>query len=189
MMADDYFLHSSSFVDENVDIGKGTKIWHFSHILKNTIIGSNCSIGQNASIGPNVCLGSNVKIQNNVSIYEGVKLEDDVFCGPSCVFTNVNNPRSFVNRKSAFRETIVKKGASIGANVTIICGVELGRYCFIGAGAVVTKDVEDYALVLGNPARQIGWVCECGERLIEDLECKRCHLRYKETSEGKLQKD
>lgn len=176
------FIHESSVVDENVEIGLGTKIWHFSHILSNTKIGSNGVIGQNVAIGPNVNVGSNVKIQNNVSIYDGVTIEDDVFCGPSCVFTNVRTPRSFINRKSEFQETIVKKGATIGANVTIVCGVTLGKYCFIGAGAVVTKDVPDYALVVGNSSKQIGWMCSCGTKLSEDLICQSCGNEFEEAS-------
>ncbi|MCS7201940.1 MAG: N-acetyltransferase, partial [Dictyoglomus sp.] len=151
-----YFVHESSYVDEPVEIGEGTKIWHFCHILPYTTIGKNCVIGQNVMIGPRVKIGNNVKIQNNVSIYEGVELEDDVFCGPSCVFTNVINPRAFIERKSEFKKTIVKKGATIGANATIICGVTIGEYAFVGAGAVVTKDVPPYALVVGVPARQVG---------------------------------
>jgi len=154
-----YFVHESSFVDENVEIGEGTKIWHFSHILKNTKIGKNCNIGQNVVIGPNVTIGRNVKIQNNVSVYDGVILEDDVFCGPSMVFTNVTNPRSHWPRRNEYKKTLVKKGTSLGANSTIICGITLGKYSFIGAGALVNKDVPDYALVHGVPARIQGWVC------------------------------
>jgi len=159
-------IHESSFIDEPCSIGEGTKIWHFSHIMQNSIIGNNCNIGQNVVISPNVILGNNVKIQNNVSVYTGVKCEDDVFLGPSMVFTNVINPRSAVNRQNEYMTTIVKKGASIGANSTIVCGNNIGKYAFIGAGAVVTKDIPDYALVVGNPAKQIGWVSEYGERLI-----------------------
>ena len=156
------FIHESSYIDENVLIGEGTKIWHFSHILKKCIIGSNCSIGQNVVVGPNVVIGDNVKIQNNVSVYEGVTLEDGVFCGPSCVFTNVNNPRSEIIRKDEYRKTIVKKGASIGANATVVCGHNLGEYSFIAAGAVVTKEVPAFALMVGNPARQVGWMSKAG---------------------------
>lgn len=165
------FIHESSYVDEDVSIGSGTKVWHFSHILSNCDIGEDCSLGQNVVIGPNVSVGSGVKIQNNVSVYEGVTLEDDVFCGPSCVFTNVNNPRSEIIRKDEYRKTVVRRGASIGANATIVCGHDLGEYCFIAAGAVVTKEVPAYALMVGAPARQIGWMSKCGGRLGDDLIC------------------
>ncbi|ACI18664.1 acyltransferase [Dictyoglomus thermophilum] len=178
-----YFVHESSYVDEPVEIGEGTKIWHFCHILPHTVIGKNCVIGQNVMIGPRVKIGNNVKIQNNVSVYEGVEIEDDVFCGPSCVFTNVINPRAFIERKHEFKKTIVKKGATIGANATIVCGVTIGEYAFVGAGAVVTKDVPPYALVVGVPARQIGWVCKCGVRLEFDEKgealCKSCGEKYR----------
>ena len=160
-----FFLHSSSFVDKNVTIGNNTKIWHFSHILTNTKIGKNCSFGQNCVVGPDVEIGNQVKVQNNVSIYEGVICEDDVFLGPSMVFTNVINPRSAVNRRNEYMPTIVKKGASIGANATIVCGNNIGEFSFIGAGAVVTKVVKAYALVVGNPSKQIGWVSEFGHKL------------------------
>ncbi len=160
-----YFAHETAVIDDNCQIGDGTKIWHFSHIMSSCIIGENCNIGQNVVVSPQVVLGSNVKIQNNVSIYTGVICEDDVFLGPSMVFTNVINPRSAVNRKSEYARTLVKKGASIGANATIVCGHDIGRYAFIGAGAVVTKAVPDYALVVGNPARQTGWMSEYGHRL------------------------
>lgn len=159
------FVHESAYVDEGVEVGAGTKIWHFCHILPETTIGRDCVFGQNVMAGPRVRVGDNVKVQNNVSLYEGVILEDDVFCGPSMVFTNVINPRSHVSRKSEFRQTLVKRGASIGANATVVCGVTLGEYCFVGAGAVVTRDVLPYALVVGVPARRVGWVCYCGERL------------------------
>ncbi len=161
----DYFVHETAVIDQNCEIGEGTKIWHFSHIMSDCKIGKNCNIGQNVVISPNVVLGENCKIQNNVSLYTGVRCEDDVFLGPSCVFTNVINPRSAVNRKSEYRETVIKKGASIGANATIVCGHDIGEYAFIGAGAVVTKTIPAYALVVGNPARQIGWVSEYGHRL------------------------
>lgn len=161
----DYSAHSSAFVDEGCVIGKGTKIWHFSHIMPNCRIGENCNIGQNVVISPDVVLGNNVKVQNNVSIYTGVICEDDVFLGPSMVFTNVINPRSAVNRRDQYLKTTVKQGASIGANATIVCGHDIGRYAFIGAGAVVTKNVPDYALVIGNPARQTGWMSEYGHKL------------------------
>ena len=165
------FVHESSYVDENVSVGIGTKVWHFSHILANCQIGKDCSLGQNVVIGPNVSVGDRVKIQNNVSVYEGVTLEDGVFCGPSCVFTNVNNPRSEIARKDEYRKTTVRRGASIGANATIVCGHDLGQYCFIGAGAVVTKEVPAYAMMVGTPARRIGWISKAGGRLGEDLKC------------------
>lgn len=160
-----YLVHESSYIDEDVEIGERTKIWHFSHILRGSNIGENCIIGQNVVIGPDVTIGNMCKIQNNVSIYKGVTLEDEVFCGPSCVFTNVYNPRAFIERKHEFRQTLVKKGATIGANATVLCEHTIGRYAFVGAGAVVTKDVPDYALVVGNPARIVGWMCECGTKL------------------------
>jgi UDP-2-acetamido-3-amino-2,3-dideoxy-glucuronate N-acetyltransferase len=167
----DAFVHESSYVDNNVTIGRGTKIWHFSHILMNCDIGQDSSLGQNVVVGPNVVIGSRVKIQNNVSVYEGVTLEDGVFCGPSCVFTNVNNPRSEILRKDEYRKTIVRRGASIGANATIICGHNLGEYCFVAAGAVVTKEVPAYALMAGTPARRIGWMSKAGGRLGDNLVC------------------
>ncbi len=185
----DVFVHESSYVDENVEIGPNTKIWHFSHILRNTKIGANVIIGQNVMIGPDVVIGNNCKIQNNVSVYKGVILEDDVFCGPSCVFTNVYNPRAFIERKHEFRNTLVKKGATIGANATIVCGITIGEYAFIGAGAVVNKDVPDYALVVGVPAKQIGWVCQCGNRLVfDDNNYSKCQYCFKEyiLDEGKV---
>lgn len=161
----DYFAHSTAVIDDDCVIGEGTKIWHFSHVMSNSMLGEKCNLGQNVVISPNVVLGNNVKVQNNVSVYTGVICEDDVFLGPSMVFTNVINPRSFINRKEEFRQTIVRKGASIGANSTIICGIEIGEFALIGAGAVVTKDVPAYALIVGNPGRQIGWVSEYGHRL------------------------
>jgi UDP-2-acetamido-3-amino-2,3-dideoxy-glucuronate N-acetyltransferase len=189
-MADrDYFVHQSSFVDEGALIGKGTKIWHFCHILPGAVIGENCNLGQNVVVMGGTRIGNNVRIQNNVSIYEGVTLEDDVFCGPSCVFTNVINPRSHVSRKSEYQATLVRRGASIGANATIICGHELGEYCFIGAGAVVNKSVLPYALMVGVPARRAGWMCQCGVRLVESSKgswkCPACRSSYRE-SEGRL---
>lgn len=165
MSNNDYFVHESSYVDEGCVIGNGTRIWHFSHIMSGCRIGEACNIGQNVVISPGVVLGNNVKIQNNVSVYTGVKCEDDVFLGPSMVFTNVTNPRSAVNRRGGYKETIVKRGASIGANATIVCGYNIGAYAFIGAGAVVTKDVPDFALVIGNPARQSGWMSKYGHKL------------------------
>jgi len=158
----DYFVHESAYIENDVEIGNGTKIWHFSHILRGSRVGKGCIIGQNVAIGPDVTIGDRCKIQNNVSVYKGVVIEDDVFCGPSCVFTNVYNPRAFIERKKEFRKTLVKKGATIGGNATIICGVTIGRYAMIGAGAVVKSDVPDYAVVAGVPAKQIGWVCKCG---------------------------
>ena len=162
-----FYLHESSYIDQNVQIGEGTKIWHFSHILDNCSIGKNCTIGQNVMIGPNVVIGDNVKIQNNVSIYDGVEIHDDVFLGPSCVFTNVINPKSNVNRKDQFKKTILQRGTTIGANATIICGNRLGKFCFVGAGSTVTKSYEDYMLVYGNPAKHKGWMSEIGEKLIK----------------------
>jgi len=182
----DYFVHASACVDEGALIGKGTKIWHFSHIMPGARIGEHCSIGQNVNIGSKAVVGNGVKIQNNVSVYDSVVIEDDVFCGPSCVFTNVSNPRAFVERKTEYLETRVKKGASIGANATIVCGVTLGEYCFIAAGAVVTKDVRPYALMVGVPAKQKGWVSREGEILGEDLTCPRTGEKY-EIVNGDLQ--
>lgn len=177
----DAFIHPSSYVDKDVSIGKGTKIWHFCHILNGSKIGKNCKIGQNVVIGPDVKIGNNVKIQNNVSIYKGVLLEDDVFCGPSCVFTNVINPRSTITRMDEIKPTLVKAGASIGANATIVCGNTIGRFAFIGAGSVVTKDTPDYALVYGNPAVINGWMCKCGVRLSfrkNTATCSSCKEKY-----------
>ena len=180
-----FFIHESSEIDENVTIGEGTKIWHFSHILSNSSIGKNCNIGQNVVIGPNVSLGNNCKVQNNVSLYDGLVLEDDVFCGPSCVFTNVINPRAFIERKEEYKITLVKKGASIGANATIICGVTLGEYCIVGAGSVVTKDVEPHSVVIGNPARHYRWASHSGSILGEDFLCEYTGEQYK-LQKGKL---
>ena len=181
MEGKDFYIHESSYVDEPCEIGKGTKIWHFSHIMSGCKIGENCNIGQNVVISPDVEIGNNVKIQNNVSVYTGVVCEDDVFLGPSCVFTNVINPRSFISRKNEYRKTVVKKGASIGANATIICGHDIGKYAFVAAGSVVTKDVPDYALVMGNPAKIKKYVCECSEEMKwtdSKFTCPKCGKRY-----------
>ena len=179
------YVHPSSYVDEPCSIGAGTKIWHFSHVMSNCRIGERCNIGQNVVISPEVVIGDNVKIQNNVSVYTGVILEDDVFCGPSMVFTNVTNPRSHVARKNEYKRTLVRQGASLGANSTVVCGVTIGRYAFVGAGSVVTRDVPDYALVYGNPARVRGWMCACGigieftnEAGSAVARCSACGTRY-----------
>lgn len=187
-----YFVHESSYVDEPCEIGEGTKIWHFSHIMSGSKIGRGCNIGQNVVISPQVRIGDNVKIQNNVSVYTGVELEDDVFCGPSMVFTNVTNPRSHVSRKDEYRVTLVKRGASIGANATVVCGHTIGVYAFIGAGAVVTRDVPDYAMIVGNPGRVAGWMCQCGVKLNlsrdaarnENATCVACGTAYVKTGEA-----
>ncbi len=181
-----YFVHESAYVDQPCEIGRGTKIWHFSHVMKNAKIGANCNIGQNVNIDGGVVVGNNVKIQNNVSLYTGVIVEDDVFLGPSCVLTNITNPRSQVSRRKLYEKTILRRGATVGANATIVCGIELGRYCFIGAGAVVTKDVPDYALMIGAPARQAGWMSRHGIRLSKPdsegvMVCAESGYRYKET--------
>jgi UDP-2-acetamido-3-amino-2,3-dideoxy-glucuronate N-acetyltransferase len=182
-----YFVHESACIDEPCTIGNGTKIWHFCHLMKEVVIGEHCNFGQNVFVASGCVVGDNVKIQNNVSVYTGVILEDDVFCGPSAVFTNVVNPRSHVARKDDYRRTLVKRGASIGANATVVCGVTLGRYSFIGAGAVVTRDIPDYAMVYGNPARLRGWMCYCGVKLglgiskdsSETADCQACGRRYR----------
>jgi UDP-2-acetamido-3-amino-2,3-dideoxy-glucuronate N-acetyltransferase len=184
-----YFVHESSYVDDPCQIGDGTKIWHFSHVMKNCVIGRGCNIGQNVVVSPDVRLGDNCKIQNNVSLYTGVVLEDHVFCGPSMVFTNVVNPRCEVIRRDEYKRTLVRRGASIGANATIVCGITIGSYAFIGAGAVVTKDVPDFALMVGNPARHRGWMCRCGAKLAP-LEgpggrCSACGAAY-EFGDGRL---
>lgn len=183
METKNYYAHPTAVIDEGCEIGEGTKIWHFSHIMSNCKLGKNCNLGQNVVISPDVVLGSNVKAQNNISIYTGVTCDDDVFLGPSMVFTNVTNPRSAVNRKSQYAKTHVGKGASIGANATIVCGHDIGKFAFIGAGAVVTKHVPDYALVVGNPSRQIGWMSEYGHRLEFDKDgiasCKESGQSYK----------
>lgn len=177
---DKFFVHPSSYVDENVQIGQGTKIWYFSHVQSDVEIGENCSFGQNVNISSHVKIGNGVKVQNNVSIYEGVELEDYVFCGPSMVFTNDLTPRAKYPKGSAgYKKTLLKEGATVGANATIVCGHTIGKWAMVAAGAVVTKDVKDYSLVAGVPARQIGWVCECGERLDEGIyECKKCGRKY-----------
>ena len=184
----EYFVHESSYIDEGCQIGKDTKIWHFCHIMSHADIGEKCNIGQNVMIAPYVILGNNVKIQNNVSIYTGVTCEDDVFLGPSMVFTNVGHPRSAVNRKDQYEKTLVKKGATIGANATIVCGHTIGKFAFIGAGSVVTKDVPDYALMIGNPAKQVGWVSEYGHTLNFDEKklatCKESGELYQRTKNG-----
>ena len=180
----DVFVHPTAVIDDNVQIGSGTKIWHFSHVLSRSKIGEACNFGQNVVIGPDVTIGKACKIQNNVSVYKGVTLEDGVFCGPSMVFANIDNPRAEIRKMDQVKPTRVKKGATIGANATIVCGITLGRYCFIGAGAVVNKNVPDFALVVGNPAKQIGWACQCGERLSGDLKCLACGKTYVQKPSG-----
>lgn len=184
-MSPDYFVHESSYIDHGAIIGAGTKIWHFCHIMPDSQIGERCSIGQNVLVASGVTIGNNVKIQNNVSLYTGVIVEDDVFLGPSMVFTNVINPRSHVNRKNEYQTTLIRRGASIGANATVVCGVVLGQYCFVGAGSLVTRDIPDFALVYGNPARLQGWMCQCGTRLEflssinpESARCNQCGESY-----------
>lgn len=180
----DYFVHYSAIIDDKVEIGSESKIWHFSHLLSGSKIGEKCIIGQNVMIGPDVTIGKGCKIQNNVCIYKGVTLEDRVFCGPSMVFTNVYNPRAEIRKMDQVRPTLVKEGATLGANCTLICGVTIGRYAFIGAGAVVTRNAPHHALMVGNPARQIGWICRCGERLADDLQCQYCNKEYEMTNDG-----
>lgn len=187
-----YFVHESAYVDLPCAIGTGTQIWHFSHVMSDTIIGENCKLGQNVFVAAGVKIGHNVKIQNNVSVYAGVTLEDDVFCGPSCVFTNIKTPRSAIPRNTSddYLVTLVKRGATIGANATIVCGVTIGRYAFVGAGSTVTQDVPDYALVYGNPAKQRGWMCECGAKLvtIDKMQiCAECDRRYQFSSHNQIQ--
>jgi UDP-2-acetamido-3-amino-2,3-dideoxy-glucuronate N-acetyltransferase len=183
-MSAEFFVHPSSFVDEGVSIGAGTKVWHFSHILTRTAIGAECNIGQNVVIGPDVTIGRGCKIQNNVSLYPGVTLEDEVFCGPSMVFTNVFNPRAAIRRMDEARPTLVRRGVSLGANCTVVCGVTIGLFAFVGAGAVVTRDVPDHALVYGNPARPKGWVCACGEKLGPDRRCPACAAEHENCETG-----
>ena len=179
---DNYFVHESSYIDENVEIGNGTKIWFFCHIQSNATIGKDCNIGQNVNIANNVKIGNNCKIQNNVSVYEGVDIEDDVFCGPSMVFTNDLTPRASIRRE--YKKTILRKGCSIGANATIVCGNEVGEYAMVAAGSVVTRNVKPHALVMGVPAKQTGWVCECGDILDDYLHCKSCKKRYELVKDG-----
>jgi UDP-2-acetamido-3-amino-2,3-dideoxy-glucuronate N-acetyltransferase len=187
----DFFAHESAYIDEGCHVGAGTKIWHFSHVMTGAVIGQRCNVGQNVVVSPGVVIGDNVKIQNNVSVYTGVVLEDDVFCGPSMVFTNVINPRSHVPRKDEYRKTLVKRGATLGANCTVVCGCTIGICAFVGAGAVVTRDIPDYALVVGNPGRIAGWVCECGVKLLaggqppESAGCGACGVQYR-ADEGRL---
>ena len=189
-MSNEYFAHETACIDDGAEIGAGTKIWHFTHIMPGAKLGRNCNLGQNVVVSPQCVIGNNVKIQNNVSVYTGVILEDDVFCGPSMVFTNVINPRSHIERKDEYQQTLVKQGATIGANATVVCGATLGKFCFIGAGAVVTKDVPDYALVVGNPARVRGHVCRCGDKLgipadeddADATACASCGRQYQKKS-------
>lgn len=179
-----YFCHESSYVDEGASVGTGTKVWHFCHLMAGAKVGSKCSIGQNVNIGGKAIVGNGVKLQNNISVYDDVVIEDDVFCGPSMVFTNVVNPRAFVERKHEYKPTLIRRGASIGANATIVCGTTLGAYCFIGAGSVVTHDIPSYAMAYGNPARVRGWVCKCGVKLNEELLCGECEKKYYKTDDG-----
>jgi len=187
MAEKNYFAHPTAIIDEPVDIGDGTQIWHFCHVMSGAKIGGNCMIGQNVFLGKGVVLGNNIKVQNNVSIFDGVTLEDDVFCGPSMVFTNVFNPRSFISRKKEFRKTLVKRGATIGANATVVCGYTIGKYALVGAGTVVTKDVPDYALVYGNPGKVKGWVCQCAVQISFEeggAKCDACGKEYKKDATG-----
>jgi UDP-2-acetamido-3-amino-2,3-dideoxy-glucuronate N-acetyltransferase len=187
-----FFAHESCYIDDGCTIGDDTKIWHFTHVMSGARIGARCNVGQNVVISPDVVIGNNVKVQNNVSVYTGVILEDDVFCGPSMVFTNVVNPRSHISRKDEYRQTLVKRGASLGANSTILCGHTIGAYAFIGAGSVVTKDVPDYALVVGNPGRVVGWMCQCGVKLASVPKppalatCTSCGTAYRLETDGRL---
>lgn len=180
-----YFVHESSYVDDNVEIGAGTKIWHFCHVQSGSKIGTNCSFGQNVNISSHVSIGNSVKVQNNVSVYEGVEIEDYVFCGPSMVFTNDMNPRAkYPKGSSGYRKTLIKQGATLGANSTIVCGTTIGMWAFVGAGSVVVSNVKNYAVVVGVPAKQIGWICECGEKIDRNLECGKCHRKYLEDRDG-----
>ena len=179
-----YFQHETAIIDPGARIGEGSRIWHWTHISASAVIGENCNIGQNVFIADQVTVSNGCKIQNNVSLYKGVVLEEDVFCGPSMVFTNIYNPRAGIRKMDQVRPTLVKQGATLGANCTIVCGNTIGRYAFIGAGAVITKNVPDHALVVGNPARQIGWMCQCGERLPDNLECLSCKKQYQQTETG-----
>ncbi len=185
----EYFAHATSCIDDNVIIGKGTKIWHFSHVQSGAKIGEDCVMGQNVNISNNVTIGNRCKLQNNVSVYEGVTLEDDVFCGPSMVFTNDLRPRAFIKDVSKYGKTFLRKGCSIGANATIVCGHEIGSYAMVAAGAVVTKNVKSYALVAGVPAKQLGWVCKCGKMLDQDLKCVECGKQYEENTNGLMLKE
>jgi UDP-2-acetamido-3-amino-2,3-dideoxy-glucuronate N-acetyltransferase len=187
----DYFAHESAYIDQPCQIGAGTRIWHFCHIMKDAVIGEGCNFGQNVLVSSGVVIGNNVKVQNNVSIYEGCIIEDDVFCGPSCVFTNVSNPRSQINRRNAYEKTVLRRGVTLGANCTIVCGVTLGRYAFVAAGAVVTHDLPDYALVMGVPARQVSWMSRHGHRLPAPdanglMVCPESNYRYQEVTSGVL---
>jgi UDP-2-acetamido-3-amino-2,3-dideoxy-glucuronate N-acetyltransferase len=188
-----YFAHESAFVDDGATIGSGTKVWHFCHVMAGSRVGRNCVLGQNVVVSPDVVIGDNVRIQNNVSVYTGVILEDDVFCGPSTVFTNVINPRSAIPRKDEFRPTVVRRGATLGANSTVLCGVVIGRFAFAGAGAVVTRSVPDHALVVGNPSRVVGWVCACGVTMVrggvpEECVCPACGTHYERVDDGLREK-
>ena len=185
-MSDQYFAHKSAVIDEGASVGEGTRIWHWCHIMKDVSIGKNCNIGENAFIESGVTLGNNVKVKNNVAIYAGVQCEDDVFLGPNCVFTNVSNPRSFIERKSEFKKTIIHRGATIGANATIVCGHDIGKYAFVGAGSVVTKSVPDYTMVVGNPAKHYAYVCKCGCKLDVNLICTGCGKKYYADENGNI---
>ena len=174
----DYFVHPTAIIDEGAEVGEGSRVWHWCHIMKGAKVGNHCNIGENAFIESGVVLGDNVKVKNNVALYTGLECENNVFIGPNAVFTNVANPRSFIERKNEFKKTVIKEGATIGANATIVCGHDIGEYAFVGAGAVVTKDIENYALVMGNPARKYGYVCKCGCKLDDSYFCDRCGIKY-----------